>query len=553
MSQPSFSIVIPTYERRELVTGALQSLAKLQYAGDWSVCVVVDGSTDDTAEALRALDLPYPLNIIEQDNAGLAAARNAGARHSEGDILLFLDDDMRVAPDLLGQHAAALEPSVVAVAGWIGLDEQSDAGFIAQGVGEWTEGALDGPNASDPFALYGGHFSVRRNAFEAIGGCEERYTSNGGYGREDTDLAVRLLNHGAIAAAPDARAWQVHNVAPDVMIKRAFEQGRADIHFCRTHPRHAAGLLSGSGASRALDQMVLQWVARIPGIRAASEWLAKILGGAKSFDIARRVHWWAGVQHAGGVPSSKRVLALCYHAIADHSDDPVLAPYSIPPPLFRDHIRSLVRRGFHFVTADTALAVARGLAQVPDRSVLLTFDDGYDDLPAAVNTLLAPHGIPALAFLVSGRLGETNVWDQPAGALPRQLVDWEGAAELRRSGVTLGSHSRFHADLSGLGQDDLRAEIDGPRQDFAAAGLPVPSHFAYPFGEKNAAAKQAVQDAGYAAGWGLADRRVTPASDLYDLPRVMMHSTDTLWRFRFKTRFPTAATILRHWPFVARR
>ena len=231
----------------------------------------------------------------------------------------------------------------------------------------------------------------------------------------------------------------------------------------------------------------------------------------------------------------------------------MLAPYSIPPKMFAAHIASLRDRGFQFVTPDIALAAARGEAVVPRKSVLLTFDDGYDDLPGAVRQYLHPHGIPALAFLVSGRLGQTNAWDQPGGAHSRQLVDKQGARALIEAGAALGSHSRTHADLKGLSPAGLESEVAVPRADFVAAGLPLPLHFAYPFGEKDAAAIRAVEASNYAAGWGLADRRIGPTSDLYDLPRVMMHSTDTPWRFRFKTRLPTIATILRHWPFVNRR
>ena len=56
--------------------------------------VVVDGSTDGTAEALRRLDIPFALKVVEQPNQGRAAAVNAGAGAAEGELLLILDDDM---------------------------------------------------------------------------------------------------------------------------------------------------------------------------------------------------------------------------------------------------------------------------------------------------------------------------------------------------------------------------------------------------------------------------------------------------------------------------
>ena len=136
MTAPSVTIVIPTYQRRSLVVGALRSIAALDYGGEWDVIGVIDGSTDDTRSALEAETWPFPLGILEQENRGLAAARNAGAERAGGDILLFLDDDMRAAPDLLHRHAEAYRGETVAVAGWIGLDEASPPGFLAEGVGD---------------------------------------------------------------------------------------------------------------------------------------------------------------------------------------------------------------------------------------------------------------------------------------------------------------------------------------------------------------------------------------------------------------------------------
>ena len=60
---PSFSIVIPTFQRRTVVCDAVRALARLKYAGPFEVIVVIDGSTDGTAAALAQLDVPFSLRI----------------------------------------------------------------------------------------------------------------------------------------------------------------------------------------------------------------------------------------------------------------------------------------------------------------------------------------------------------------------------------------------------------------------------------------------------------------------------------------------------------
>src|SRR4029078_6075176 len=98
---PSVSIVVPTYQRRETVCASVRALVALQYPGGIELIVVVDGSTDGTAAALRAIKTPFPNAIVEQVNGGAAEARNRGASLARNDLLLFLDDDMIADPAML--------------------------------------------------------------------------------------------------------------------------------------------------------------------------------------------------------------------------------------------------------------------------------------------------------------------------------------------------------------------------------------------------------------------------------------------------------------------
>ena len=100
-SPPRFSIVIPTYQRRDVVLASLRAVPAIAF-GSFEVIVVVDGSTDGTAAAVRAL--PFPITVIDQENRGAATARNRGAASASGDILLFLDDDMEPDPAILFEH-----------------------------------------------------------------------------------------------------------------------------------------------------------------------------------------------------------------------------------------------------------------------------------------------------------------------------------------------------------------------------------------------------------------------------------------------------------------
>jgi glycosyltransferase involved in cell wall biosynthesis len=93
---PTLSVIIPTYNRKDLLRETLDSLAEQTYPSDhFEVIVVDDGSTDGTA-AIAAVAFPFILRYFWQRNQGDAAARNLGARQSQADILVFLDDDILV-------------------------------------------------------------------------------------------------------------------------------------------------------------------------------------------------------------------------------------------------------------------------------------------------------------------------------------------------------------------------------------------------------------------------------------------------------------------------
>ena len=136
---PRYTVVIPTFERRDVVVGSVTALVEQRYDPGFEVVVVVDGSTDGTAAALRALQVPFPLQVVEQPNLGAARARNNGARCARGEVLLFLDDDMRAAADLLSAHDRAHARGADVVVGHVPLDPSSPRTFLAAGVGEWAD------------------------------------------------------------------------------------------------------------------------------------------------------------------------------------------------------------------------------------------------------------------------------------------------------------------------------------------------------------------------------------------------------------------------------
>jgi len=245
---------------------------------------------------------------------------------------------------------------------------------------------------------------------------------------------------------------------------------------------------------------------------------------------------------ADKLPAANSVLILCYHAIADLSDDAILADYSIPEPEFVKQLESLVRRGFHFISGEQFYLFLVGKAEVPSQSVLLTFDDCYVSLIEVVAPLLNSYGASAVAFAVTGLASNSNEWDQRIGSCTLPILNQGGLRKLAERGFEIGSHTRTHPSLPRLGPERLREEVEGSAIDIAALGLPTPRFFAYPYGNESPPVRQAVAAAGYSVGFALWAGHFRRGMDPLAVPRVEICRRDVGWRFAFKTRFPRLAS-----------
>jgi peptidoglycan/xylan/chitin deacetylase (PgdA/CDA1 family) len=229
----------------------------------------------------------------------------------------------------------------------------------------------------------------------------------------------------------------------------------------------------------------------------------------------------------GPHPRRGTIVALAYHAIADHRDDPLLARWSVTPAAFAAQLDAFARRGWSFVDLDRVLAVLRGEAAPPARALLLTFDDAYTDLLDAALPAMRRHGAPGVVFAVADELGGTNSWDRPNGARSVPLLDAAGLREAIAGGFELGSHSDHHVPLTAVPEAELAGELGGSAERLLAAGLPRPRAFAYPHGDCDERVAAAVAAGGYEAAFTIRPGVLTPGADPFQLPRVAVLGEDT--------------------------
>jgi len=210
-------------------------------------------------------------------------------------------------------------------------------------------------------------------------------------------------------------------------------------------------------------------------------------------------------------------LILMYHGVADVAEDP--NQLCVTPGRFAEQMTSLQRLGLRGVGIGSLVDAMRAGRQ---RGLVgITFDDGYVSVLEAALPELKRRGFTASVFIISGRLGGSNEWDE-GPSWP--LLSGNQVRELAAAGIEIGSHSTTHIRLAGLEAGQLETEVSGSRASLGELmGAPARG-FAYPYGSMDAAARRAVHDAGYDYACAVQ----TPVADLgiMALPRIYVGEQD---------------------------
>ncbi|REK87901.1 polysaccharide deacetylase family protein [Streptomyces inhibens] len=217
------------------------------------------------------------------------------------------------------------------------------------------------------------------------------------------------------------------------------------------------------------------------------------------------------------------VPILMYHAVTV-APTPAARELSVPPEAFAEQLAVLADGGFTPLTTAALAAAWRGGGPLPDRPVLITFDDGYEGVYRHALPALTRYGFPATLFVATGWL--RGPYD--TGGAPDTMLDWDQVRKLAAAGVEIGGHSHSHPQLDGLGDERLRQEVLRCKEILAEEVGTPPESFAYPFGHSSRRVRHTVRGLGFrqalAVGNALAARRQGP----YALARLTVRRrTDT--------------------------
>ncbi len=220
---------------------------------------------------------------------------------------------------------------------------------------------------------------------------------------------------------------------------------------------------------------------------------------------------------------------LCYHEV----DPTWVSPLAIHPEAFERQCRWLATRTILSLDDAAPLAARRG--HLPHGTSSITFDDGLPGVHAHAWPALRRHGLSATVFVVARSvLGHTEVdWVDGLAAGVRHAMTRDQVAELAEQGMTIGSHSFAHHDLTTLGEaacvEDLRRSREALED---LIGKPV-RHLAYPRGRHDAVVRRATERAGF--DWAHALPESTDVGGRWAVPRVGVYPANGLPGLRIKS------------------
>jgi len=216
-----------------------------------------------------------------------------------------------------------------------------------------------------------------------------------------------------------------------------------------------------------------------------------------------------GVQRTVAVP----ILMYHYISVPPPDADAIRQDLSVPPETFEAHLRYLAEAGYQSISLyDLIMHLTIG-EPLPDRPVIITFDDGYVDNFDNAFPLLQKYGFTATFFVLTGLVDAGN---------PRYM-SWGELRTLSQAGMEIGVHSRDHPDLRGQSLDFLIWQILGPKESIEDHVGVTPRFFSYPSGQYDEEVVTVLHSAGF---WGAVtiNQGVSQSSDrLFELERIRVH------------------------------
>ncbi len=266
MSQPTITIVIPSYNRPESLLRCLQSLEKLDYPKHlWDVIVINDGG-ETSFSSIDEKTIDIRLQKITIDNSGPATARNHGARQATGEYVAFTDDDCEVMPNWLSIAMSCLNDTSCAIGGkMINAYPNHVAAETWQVYIDFLQTKIRTAD-NQPILLPSNNIIYHRQTFLDIGGFNETFPLPAA---EDFEIGYRIFGHGYRQIFIDEmNVIHHHRATPLAYLSQHYRYGRGAYYMrhilAKNELPHPVTLLPRPKGKFFLDLALHLWNSRAP-------------------------------------------------------------------------------------------------------------------------------------------------------------------------------------------------------------------------------------------------------------------------------------------------
>lgn len=236
MTVPELSIVIGSYNQRDILERVLNSFNEQRTDRVFEVVVVDSSSPDGTGKMMEEFEAKFQFKPIVQENNGKAGARNRGVREAAAPLIMITDSDMIAHPDLVATHLNAHDASTGpccfegVTMNMTHLHWPINDKYLYPYI---TKPYSDG-DALGWYYFLTGNISFPKTVFDAEGGFDETFQS---YGWEDIELGYRLSKKGVpLLFLKNAINYHYHVVTKQEEIDRCYKKGESAKLFLAKHP-----------------------------------------------------------------------------------------------------------------------------------------------------------------------------------------------------------------------------------------------------------------------------------------------------------------------------
>ena len=216
------------------------------------------------------------------------------------------------------------------------------------------------------------------------------------------------------------------------------------------------------------------------------------------------------IADANTILSRKQVPVLCYHQIRDWKpkDSKSAKDYIVPVETFKSHLKMLADSGYQTILPDQYYAYLNLGAPLPEKPIMLTFDDTEENQYAIAAPEMEKYGFKAVYFIMTVSLGRPKYMSK------------DQVKQLSKAGHVIGSHTWDHQNVKKYKGDDWVTQIEKPTKTLEAITGKKVEHFAYPFGLWNPEAFPELKKRGFKSAYVLAEKR-DPSDPLFTIRRII--------------------------------